>query len=260
VVGGSLTISIDGDAFADQAAYNGGGGPLTPGQPFLEFAKHFSPAETVGVSVTGDGSSSGFRPAPSPTNFKDLRATWLRPSSDNLAFGINGTGPIGPQPTGRGLQPTTFEFDPADVAGTATGRIGTVGTASFWYANDEVIDNMGSIWLAFGDMSLRYNPARQSDGDSGWYFTNHLMFDQVAFDTRNISIDAGTPGQLTITGDLVMAQEMGGMFAMTNGFPVGSFVLNALTPVPEPSTFALGMMAGVGLLAGYFRRRGSSNL
>lgn len=248
VTGGTLVMNIDGNAFANGAdtAYLAGlGVNLTPGQTFMEFARHFTPVETVGLGVTD------FRPAANPpvVNFNDLRATWVRPPSTGLQFEINGTAPIPNQPAGRNAQPTSFAFNPANITGTASGLIGTVGTSSYWYANQAMIDT-GSIWLAYGDLSLQYSAARATGGNSGWFFTNHMLFDQELFDTRNVSVDFSN-NILSISGDLVVSQEFRDGYALQSGLNVGSFQLSG-TAVPEPTSILL--LGGVASASGLIRR------
>jgi hypothetical protein len=251
ITGGSLIFNLDGNAFANGADVpylNSFGVAYDPNQTFMEFGRHFKPAETVGVSVLG------FRPEPNPpvVNFNDLRAGWVRPSSSGLAYGVNGTGPIpNPQPPGRSAVPTTFAFDPSNIEATATGAIGTIGSTSFWYANDPLIAT-GSIWLGWGDMTLQYSAARDNGANSGWFFDNRLLGTMTIFDTRNLSIfvqAAGTnPGIVAISGDLYVAPEFRDAFALESGLKVGTFSLRAQT-VPEPASIAMMAIGAAMVLA-----------
>lgn len=255
IVGGSLTFNLDGNAFANGAdipLLSSWGVAYDTNQTFMEFGRHFTPSETVGVPV------SGFRPEPEPpvTNFDDLRSGWVRPNSDGLEYAINGNSPIpSPQPSGRSAVPTTFAFDPSNVEGTATGLIGTIGSTSFWYANDPIIDT-GSIWLGWGDMSLQYSASRDAGDNSGWYFRNRETAGLNIFDIRNLTMfvqGAGeNPGTFSLSGDLYTAPEFRNAFAIQQGLKVGTFTLTAQT-VPEPASI---LMLGVGsvLALGYRRR------
>ena len=256
VNGGSLSLNLDGAAIANgvDAPYINSflsawyGTTLDPNQTFMEFARHFSPAQAQGLSVLD------FRPQPNPpvADFRDLRNGWVRPSSDNLLYGVNGRNPIGPQPLGRGAVPTSFEFDPTDITGTASGLIGTRGATSFWYSNDAMIDS-GSVWLAFGDLILEYDPSRfVPGGNSGWYLTNNLLFPNVLFDTTNVTADF-TGGLLTVTGDLVVSQEFYSAWGLLEGLDVGSFHLTATT-VPEPSCLVM-LLAGIPVIGSVARAR-----
>ncbi|MBS0266418.1 MAG: PEP-CTERM sorting domain-containing protein [Planctomycetes bacterium] len=249
VGGGSLTLNLDGNAIAngadaDYLAYFGVN--LTPGQTFMEFARHFTPSQAAGLSVLD------FRPQPNPpvVNFNDIRAGWVRPSSDGLLYGVNGRDPIGAQPPGRGAESTTFAFDPADITGTATGVIGTTGATSFWYSNQAMIDT-GSVWLGFGDLTLQYDASRfVSGGTSGWYLTNNLLFPATLFDTTNVSVGF-TGGVFTLSGDLVVSPEFHDAWGFQDGLNVGSFQLTSYA-VPEPSSIVMfvGGMAVAFVFAG----------
>jgi hypothetical protein len=256
-VGGSLTFNLNNSTFENGAdvnsinnQLNGTGLSYNTNQTYLEFARQFTPAETVGLGVLD------FRPAPTSqvTNFDQLRSGWQSPPSNDLVYGINGTSPItGTQPPGRDSQATTFAFDPSDVQGTAVGSIGTIGTTSFWYSNDALIQS-GAIWLAFGDLTLQYDPTRAINGNSGWYIQNNLLYPEVLFDTQDISITVGN-GTLDITGSLIIAPEFAGDAGLLPGLNAGTFDLSALTTVPEPSSLAMVGLGTVCLAASPLRRR-----
>ena len=216
----------------------------------MEFARQFTPDQTVGLGVLD------FRPAPisQVTNFDQLRSGWQSPPSNDLVYGINGTAPItGMQPPGRDPQATTFVFDPSNVQGTAVGSIGTIGTTSLWYSNDALI-NAGSVWLAFGDLTLQYDASRAINGNSGWYIANNLLYPENLFDTQNISITVGN-GTLDITGTLIIAPEFAADAGLLPGLDAGTFDLSAVTAVPEPSSLATLGLGAVCLGAFQLRRR-----
>jgi len=273
IVGGSMTQNINTSVFnnptSTDAAYLAGFGiTVNPSQPLLIFGKHFGPSETAGKSVTD------FRPLPvdslltptgSPTlprpNYRDDPTTINSSigSSSSLAFAVNSPATSISGLPGRAEQSSTLSFNPANFSGTATGKIGFNGSTSFWYANTPVI-NTGSVWLGYGDLDLSYSATRAVGGDSGWFLNNNMLFGNAVYDIQNFAVSSivpatdSTPGSFTITGDLYTAPEFRDGFGIKADLFVGSFTLNAVTAVPEPSTYALiffGTVAG----GTYFRQR-----
>ena len=155
VTGGTLTLSLDGDVFANDADVTAlntvlqhyYGTSYNTSQTFLEFGRYTSSSQIVGLTT------NDLRPLPSTqaASFADLRSTWVRPSSSDLVFNINGS-------TALAGQTTNFTYTPANVTGTAIGSIGTAGAVSFWYGNDPIIAT-GSVWNAFGNFTLQYSAA-----------------------------------------------------------------------------------------------------
>jgi hypothetical protein len=258
VVGGSLTQNINSSVFnnpsSTDAAYLAGFGiTVNPSQPLLIFGKHFGPSDTAGKGVTD------FRPLPvdsmlTPTGSPALPRPNYRDDStlinssigsvSSLAFAVNSPATSTSGLPGRAEQSSALSFDPANFSGTAAGRIGLNGATSFWYANTPVI-NTGSVWLGYGDLDLSYNALRAVGGDSGWFFNNNLLFGNAVYDIQNFTVSsivpatASTPGSFTITGDLYTAPEFRDGFGIKSDLFVGSFTMNAITAVPEPSTYAL---------------------
>lgn len=270
VVGGTMSKNLNSAALRDpgsaDAAYLAGFGiAVDPNAPLLIFGNHFGPTQTAGRSVTQ------FRPMPvdpglTPTgtpalprvNYRDDAAAIEANiaafgSTSALAFGVNGTSITPSGLPGRSEQASTFSFDPANIAGTASGAIGLDGATSLWYANVPVI-NTGSVWLGYGDLSLAFDAARAVGGNSGWFFTNNLLFSAVVYDVRNpvfssvVAATGSSVGAFTFTGDLFTAQEFRDGFGIRANLNVGSFTLNAVTAIPAPGAAALlgigGLMAG----------------
>ncbi len=274
IVGGTMSKNLNSAAFRDpgsaDATYLAGFGVVVdPAAPLLIFGNHFGPAQTAGRNV-GQFRPMPVDPALPPTgtpalprvNYRDDAAAIEANiaafgSTSALAFGVNGTSITPSGLPGRSEQASTFSFDPANIAGTASGAIGLDGATSFWYANVPVI-NTGSVWLGYGDLSLSFDAARAVGGNSGWFFTNNLLFSAVVYDVRNpvfsgvVAATDSTPGSLSLSGDLYTAPEFRDGFGIRANLNVGSFALNAVTAIPAPGAAAL---LGVGSLLATRRRR-----
>lgn len=267
VIGGWMIQNLDSAVFrdpasADEAFWSYWGAPLESNQPLLIFGNH------VGSGQTGGKGILDFRPLPVDisvpdvadpdlprVNYRDDAATieasiMAYGSTSALPFGVNGiTAPSGLP--GRAEQSTTLSFDPVDPIGTATGAIGLDGVTSFWYANTAAI-NTGSVWMAYGDLSLANDPASAINGNSGWVFTNHLLYTDTVYDIRDFAVSdvvpatASTQGSLKISGNLYVATGFAA-FGIDEGLAAGSFTINAITTVPEPEAYWLTI---IGLLGG----------
>lgn len=274
VVGGSFTQNLDSAAFRSPSSLDPGfadflatqaGVVVDPNAPLMIFGNHFSPAQTAGKNVLQ------FRPMPvdpaltpigSPAlprvNYRDDAAAIEANiaafgSTSALAFGVNAPDLTPSGLPGRDEKPSSFSFDPSNISTSATGTIGLDGATSFWYANVPVI-NTQSVWLGYGDLSLSFNAARAVNGNSGWFLTNNLLFGQELYDVRNLSFanvvaaTETTPGSFVMSGDLRVAPEYSFNWGLRENLDVGSFTLNAITAVPEPTTLGLLGAAGLALV------------
>jgi hypothetical protein len=249
VVSGALTFDLNGDAFAggaDVAYINAFGQLFNPAfsydtsQPFMEFAAH------------GSASAPG-RPAPAPTTFSDLRASWVRPATTGLAFGFNGN---------PALQ--TLAFDPVTVATTgATGSTRFTGGNSFWFANDSLIAPVdgipASVWIQYGNLELGFDAARATGDNSGWFFTQQLAGALPVYDIRDLTITvvAAGPGSgsLALGGSLFTAPEFRDFLGIQSGLKVGTFGFSGTTVVPVPAAGWL-LVGAIGPLGALRRRQG----
>lgn len=192
--------------------------------------------------------SPGFPPHPdSPT------------TPDDLVHPVNGTVT---SPVGGGLryrQSTNLDYDASDVLGSwaPSGWNGVkVLSDGEQIGLDGVIrmafdPGLGGGTFLFGDYALRYAPTRPTTG-SGLVITNNFDFtDSPLFDIGNAVISA-TPTSLSITGDLLLANEYVFFFGGVAGADVGNFQLQA--SVPEPSSLALAAI-GLSVMAGAGWRR-----
>jgi hypothetical protein len=247
VVGGSLTFDLDGAAFAngaDVAYINAFGQLFNPAynyntsQTFMEFAKHSATAPPG-------------RPLDAPTNFNDLRNTWVRPDSSGLAYGFN---------SNPSLQTLTFDASNVGSSG-ATGSTRFTGGDSFWFGNDSLIAPVAgvpaSVWLQYGNLSLSFDASRIGARNSGWLFTNNLAGVLPLFDIRNLTVNATAagpgPGSLVLSGDLFTTSEFRDSFGILGGLDVGNFRFNGVTAVPEPTSLLL--VGSIAVCGAWYRNR-----
>jgi hypothetical protein len=111
-------------------------------------------------------------------------------------------GPSVTYPAGRNFVPSSFTYDPANVAGTATGQIGLTGTTRY------VGDFTGTFVL--GDFDIRYHlsPEDYDYPYRGWVFVNNYGFVGVpAFETANVIVTS-TAEKLVVEGDLTVSYEL----------------------------------------------------
>jgi hypothetical protein len=272
LTGGALSITYDGAAFADTANSNYG---LSPSKgDFMRYGRYWQATDTVGVAPNYIAKQpQAFRPLPFTTltgnprqpNFRDNRATLdpLYPEqspAENLT--VNGSDPI-PNSAGRNRLSTNLSYDPNDLAGTVSGLIQTNGVSAWWFANDDLMD-AGIAWISWGDLSLRYDPSRISQGYSGWVFANQLGGIGDIFDTKITSMSVSSSG-LSLQGELwgsdgTSSDPYNENYAtwesytlMNPNVKIGTFNFSGVTAVPEPSAALLCGAAGIGLLI--IRRR-----
>lgn len=148
-------------------------------------------------------------------------------------------------PTGRTLQATNVDLDPADLLGSwgpATGDFG-----AFVVGGEQIGLSGMTRWtgtytgaLLFGDFALRYSPTRtgvvrHGNTLSGLVLTSNIDFVNAAYaDLANVTISRAANNQFTITGDLVYSD---GLSALTGdpddaGIDFGNFTFTG-TLVPD---------------------------
>jgi hypothetical protein len=153
-------------------------------------------------------------------------------------------------PTGRTLQATNVDLDPADLLGSWTPATGDYG--AFVVGGEQIGLSGMTRWtgtytgvLLFGDFALRYSPSRtgvvrHGNTLSGLVLTSNIDFVNAAYaDLANVTITSLPNSQFTITGDLVYSD---GFSALTgdpndNGIDFGNFTftgtLASVVP-PQP--------------------------
>jgi len=165
------------------------------------------------------------------------------PSYVGLSYAMNGPQVV--NLAGRTAQPTDFQFTPGDLT-AHTGSIG-LGGISRWTVNPL----LGGGKLAFGDFTLRYDADRIAVGGSGWHLVGNIAPAGTLFDLVNVTTSA-SGNSVSISGDLVVSYEVANFLLATpadQGKDVGDFRFTATSSVPEPSTWALLLLGGVGLCA-----------
>ncbi len=153
--------------------------------------------------------------------------------------------------TRRFSQPTTLQFDPADVTGTVTGGVGLRGVMRF-------VGDFDGIFV-MGDFLLVFDPARRTaDGTrSGWTFVNYFdNFRVPAFDSRDVAVTVRA-GSLEVSGAMTVSSELSNAFLPGNqGARVGTFTLRANLPGADflpVETVAVGHAGNPADITGYGR-------
>jgi len=172
--------------------------------------------------------------------------------TDHIVLGAGEISSVGRQFTVNGLSTTglnianDFEFDPNDLAGTATGAIGLGGAMRFrldipFITHPETGEEAGNRAIN-GYLSLEYNGnAAIEAGYPEWTIYNHYSFRNEVFNLENVVTDI-TENSLTLSGDISLAGgfvHMGGEY----GTIVGDFNFQT-TVVPVPAAvwlFASGL-------------------
>jgi len=138
---------------------------------------------------------------------------------------------------GRTRRVSTFSYDPANFAGTATGDIGLTGVTRF------IGDFTGTFVL--GDFVFRRDATR------GWMFVNYFDFANVpAFETANVQITVSA-GRLVISGDITISYEMDLYFLPgDHGKDVGNFRLETPLVISAPASPVIASLGAGGFKIG----------
>jgi hypothetical protein len=150
-------------------------------------------------------------------------------------------------PTGRTLQATNVDLDPADLLGSWTPVANDFGP---FVVGGEQIGLSGMMrWtgtytgvLLFGDFALRYSPTRtgvvrHGNTLSGLVLTSNIDFANAAYaDLANVTISPVTNHQFTITGDLVYSDGFSALTGDTNdnGIDFGNFTFTGTFAAEVP--------------------------
>lgn len=268
LIGGSLSITYDGAAFANTE--NSNFGLSAANGDFMRYGRYWQASETVGPGPAYVAKQpAAFRPLPFTTttgnprqpNFRDNRATLdpLYPvQSPTETLTVNGDGSIA-NSAGRNRIATTLSFDPLDLSGTVDGLVQTNGVSAWWFANDAIMDAGGS-WVSWGDLSLRYDPTRVALGYSGWVFANQLGGIGDIFDTKLTSLSVSESG-LSLVGEIYSSDGTSedpynenyatweSYTLMNANLKIGTFSFSGVTAIPEPGVSLLAGLATLGLVS-----------
>lgn len=223
-----------------------------------EFDAYFNESSTRSQTLTD--------PAPGNAPFTETPAD---PATGSVTL-VDPVRPSGVIPAGypgtpgssRSPQLTTLDLNPGDVLGSWSASNDAfifVGNSS---PGEQIALTSMQRWtgpfagsLLYGDFALRYVPSRAVGANSGLVLTSNIDFLGAAYaDLANASVSV-SGNTLSITADLLIS---GGLTALDPnavlGTDFGDFALTA-TLTPEPSSIAMGMIAGVGLIGIGWRRR-----
>ena len=168
-------------------------------------------------------------------------------SQKTVTFLINGATPA--NITGRpNNAATTLDYNASNplsswTPGTDIGAFLSGGEQIGIQSMTRWSTGLGNVLL--GDFAIRYAPGRTDANRSGLVLVSNIDFANAAYaDLANINVVA-TDGTLDITGDLLYSDG----FALLTGDPgdvgvkFGTFQINAITAVPEPSSVLLTLLA-----------------
>jgi hypothetical protein len=213
VTSGSIVVDFDAAALA---SVNIGSDPNIGGLILEEFFRGNDDRNRTRSQILTDQLVPNFTAIPTNSHKFEINGT----SVTNLA--------------GRTRKPSTLSYDPANVAGTATGEIGLTGVTRF-------IGDFTGLFI-IGDFTFRYDPTR------GWMFVNWFDFGNTpAFETANVTVTA-TGGKLIITGDITISEEFDLFFLPgDHGKDIGNFRLETPLDISAPAVPAIGNLGAGGL-------------
>ncbi|AEG01421.1 hypothetical protein [Methylomonas methanica] len=224
VSGGSLILNIDRNALAAGVTLDNTAAPSIYVEEFFDATA----ANRTQTQLLNDNT---------PLDWSDYAANEI--SATGLQYAVNGL-TIAVNPGGRQNRPTTLDFDPNDLFGTATGSIGLGGVIRFRVDVDRPNNR-----ILMGDMTLEYHPELEgaSPGRSGWLLVNHIGFDADAFELFDVATNL-VGNSLTLTGNLGYGwgiDHLGATDARLSDTRIGNFSFQT-TVVPVPA--AVWLFAG----------------
>lgn len=235
VNGGTLTMDLYRDAWAlinlgtpSVGLYDGTSLP----KPGLYLEEFYDQSQSASLNYI----NSSFHLIP---GLAEIPATGLQ-------FAVNGSSVT--NLGGHHDQPTNFNFDTADLTGTAAGSIGLGGVL-------RTRGNFGGGLFVLGEFDLKYDASRIGTvpDASGWVLTNHVSNIVVpAFDLINATSSVGA-NSLTLSGDLRATPDLASSFFNVDGGDgtrtLGTITLQATTvPVPAAVWLFGSALAGLGVI------------
>lgn len=246
--GGMLTLNLDRDALIANVGHNGINLQNYPDAPTIDFPICCRPSIYLEEFYDASAASKTFvelRDGNTPDLYD---AVSDEISSVGLQFSVNPE-VIATNPAGRLNKPTTISFDPNDITGTATGKIGLAGVMRF---RVDVAPPTNRV--LFGDLDLEYNPLLEDAliGRSGWVIMNNSGFRISGFDLFDVSSTL-TDNNWLLTGALGLGQGFDHLGGITDS-RVGTFSFQT-TVVPLPAAAWLFISGLMSLSTTHFRKR-----
>jgi len=232
IQGGQMIINFDRDALAGAFTHDN-----DPSRPAF-YVEEFFDASAAAIRTGGQILSEHIVPGAG-----EITATGLQ-------FQINGT-TVNNLPR-RENQPTTLQFDPADLTGTVQGAIGLTGLVRYRLDIPFRVSPTGEEEgnrIVSGDYSLQFDKNRVTEAHSGWYLLNHYGFLSNTYDLDNVlSIISGNT--LTLSGDIAFAEGTS-HFGAQLGAVVGDFTLQTtVVPLPAAVWFLFTGLASLSVFRG----------
>lgn len=239
VTGGALTLNIDRDALIVGTILDN-----YPDTPTSDFQICCRPS--VYLEEFFDSTSASLRTFSqirddNTPDLYDLISDEIPASG--LQFAVNGSTVT--NPGGRANKPTTFSFDPNNLFGTASGRIGLGGVMRF-----RVDVSPPSNRVHVGDMTLEYHPDYEDAalGRSGWLLVNHIGFESDAFELFDVTTNL-IGNSLTLNGNLGFGaglDHIGATAAHENHARIGTFSFQTtVVPLPASSWLLISGLLGI---------------
>lgn len=225
VLGGQMILNLNRDALAGAFTHN------TSERPAFYLEEYFDPAQAAGLT-SAQILTDHIIPGTAEVN------------ATGLQFSINGSTATAPN------QVNNFTFNPGNLVGTASGKIGLGGAMRFrldvpFRINSETNEEEGNRAIA-AYLSLEY--------DSGWTIYNHHSFRAPVFDLVNV-ITTENDDILSMSGDMALGSGFGHMGGQVAAI-IGDFSFTT-TVVPIPAAMWLFASALSGL---FFTRRIKGNV
>lgn len=254
VSGGALTLNLDRDAIIANHTVNN-----FPDSPTPDFQICCRPSMYVEEYFDANAANSrtfGHLLSDNTPDLYDLVSDEI-PATD-LTFSVNGSTAVALPPAAGAhyYRKTNFSFDPSDIEGTASGRIGLSGVLRM-RIDVEPPQNRALV----GDFDLIYDPeyAHEYDGDpaltvgrSDWVLVNNVGFPISGFYLFDVTTQI-IGDQLTLTGELGLGDGWDHMSGIVNA-RVGTFNFTT-TIVPAPSAVWLFGSGLFGIAANLGRKK-----